>query len=142
MRRSRSRKGVNLVGTLYAANAKLIITGNGQVTGHGDPIHVIGSQLILSDLDLAGNGRFHVDASYNQSLTLSETISPAPVRLPDGTFVTSVAQSTIAGVTKPGAYVSLETGNDAQFDDGVVTADTSGRYSFSVDLKPGSNLLQ
>ena len=64
--------GLNLVGTIYAAKAKLSITGAGGLSGQGDASHVIGSQVILADLNLTGNGGFRVDATYNTPISILE----------------------------------------------------------------------
>lgn len=50
----------------------------------------------------------------------------------DGVLITKDANLTVTGTTLPGATVTIDADNDGQFDDGTVTADSSGAYSIPV----------
>jgi hypothetical protein len=131
---------VSITGTVYAPRAKLNITGNGGLAAPGSAAAI--NEDIVYDLSVTGNGGVTLDASYNQALTLTTSVSPGPKSLPDGTPVTNISQSVITGTTRPGAQIDLETGSDGLFDNGHTTADASGHYSLPVTLAEGPNVLQ
>jgi hypothetical protein len=129
-----------ITGTVYAPKATLNVTGDGGLADPAVPSSI--SESIIYDLNVSGNGGFQADARFNNALTATAALSPAPVPLPDGTLVTNVAQDSVVGTTKPGAVVDLETGADGLFDEGHTTADASGHFSLPVTLVPGANLLK
>src|SRR5262245_28737655 len=132
----------SLVGTVYAAHGELEVSGNCQVNGGGDSVNLIGSQFIGYDMDVEGNGKVLLDAGDFNSVTLTASLSPAPVALPDGTLLTNVRNSAVTGKTSPQAAVALETDGDGLFDEGSTTADASGNYTLPVTLREGPNTLQ
>jgi hypothetical protein len=132
--------GINISGTIYAPGATLNLAGNGGLTAPGVPSAI--NEYVLSDLNDTGNGSVQADASFNQAISLTVGLSPAPRHFPDGSLVTNVSTPTLQGTTRPGAIVDLETGNDGLFDEGHTTADVSGSFSFPVTLTEGGNLLQ
>lgn len=133
---------LNLIGTIYASQSALEVTGNGAINGGGDAVRHLGSQFIGYDMKVSGNGKVALDAKYFDSVTLTATLSPSPIQLADGTLVTNVRNSTISGITSPQAPVALEASGDGGFDEGTTTADASGEYTLPVVLNDGPNTLQ
>jgi hypothetical protein len=131
---------ISITGTVYAPRAMLNAAGNGGLASPGNPSAI--NEYIVYDLNSTGRGDIQADASFNQPLTLTIALSPDPMHLPDGSLLTSAAQVTLTGTTRPGATVDLETGSDGLFDEGHTTADASGHFSLPVTLAAGANRLQ
>jgi hypothetical protein len=47
----------------FAAQATLNLTANGGVDVHGNPLDLIGSLLLVADLNVSDNGSFQIDAT-------------------------------------------------------------------------------
>lgn len=60
----------NITGTLYAAKGLLSISGNGGLDGQGNPKQNIGSQYVVWDFDVTGNGSFNVAYSGGEPVTI------------------------------------------------------------------------
>lgn len=59
-------------------------------------------------------------------------VNAAKALTSNGVLITKDGNLTVTGTTLPGATVAVDSDNDGQFDDGTVTADTTGAYSVSV----------
>jgi YD repeat-containing protein len=129
-------------GVIYAPRAVANITGNGGLDGQGIPLDTIGSQLIAYNLAVSGNGSVKLDSRLLNSSGLTIQLVPAPIALANGVSGTTVVQNTLIGTTRPGAIVALESNGDGLFDDGTLTANASGAFSFPVTLVQGPNTLQ
>lgn len=49
-----------IVGAVYAARARVTLSGNGGVNGQGVPVDTLGSEFIVDDMRISGNGTFQV----------------------------------------------------------------------------------
>jgi VCBS repeat-containing protein len=73
--------GTRIEGIIYAARATVTLTGNGGLDARGNPVDVIGSQLVCYDLRVTGNGSFAINAgaaSEDSSINVTGGGSPRP----------------------------------------------------------------
>jgi hypothetical protein len=82
---------VQITGTVYASGALVQVSGGAVVSLQGNGPNQIGAHLIVSDLQVSGNGVVTVDASFN-NLALFDP--PAPPNTPTGDTPLSSAQIT------------------------------------------------
>src|SRR5262249_39694361 len=54
---------MTVTGTIYAARAAVTVTGNGGVDGQGIPLDTVGSDYIVADLVVSGNGSLRISAA-------------------------------------------------------------------------------
>jgi hypothetical protein len=81
----------------------------------------------------------NVRVTEGQPLTLTLALDPVSDSGQLGDRVTNINPADLTGMTQPGAEVVLDTDGDG-FDDGAVTADASGNFTFvGVPLISGSN---
>jgi hypothetical protein len=126
------------------SDGSLIKSIYGSVAGDGHYLVAADANLdgMISSFDYT-EWRYNLGTSTTITpLTLALQTPPGVVTLPSGALATSSPTVTLSGTTEPGASVALETGSDGQFDEGSTTADSSGRFSFSVALTAGANNLQ
>ncbi len=73
------------------------------------------------------------------ALTLSSTASADTNKslTSDGVLITKDANVSVSGTTLAGATLTVDADNDGQFDDGTVTADSSGAYTVPVTVTRG-----
>jgi RHS repeat-associated protein len=126
------------------SDGSLIRSIYGSVAGDGHYLVAADSNLdgMISSFDYT-EWRYNLGTTTTITpLTLALQTPPGVVTLPSGALATRSTTVTLGGTTEPGASVALETGSDGKFDEGSTTADSSGRFSFSVALTGGANDLQ
>src|SRR5207237_4288962 len=54
---------LTITGVLYAAGATLNVTGNGGLDAQGRPLDTAGSEYIVGDLNISGNGNIRITSA-------------------------------------------------------------------------------
>jgi hypothetical protein len=83
------QSNTQVTGTVYASGALVQAAGSAVLHLQGDPINLLGAHLIVSDLQVSGNGVVTVDASFN-NLALFDP--PPPPNTPVGDTPLTSAQ--------------------------------------------------
>jgi hypothetical protein len=121
-----SQATVQITGTVYASGALVQASGGAVLSLQGNGANQIGAHLIVSDLQVSGNGVVTVDASFN-NLALFDP--PAPPNTPTGdTLLTSAQITSLVAANLPNlvnvSYLAFVSSNpdDTSITQGAVQA--------------------
>jgi hypothetical protein len=127
---------VQITGTIYAAGALTQVKGSAVLQLQGSAVNQIGAHLIVSDLQVSGNGVVTVDASFN-NLAL---FTPAPPAQP---VTLSLAQITIfVTATLPNlvnvSYTTLVNDNPPSVTESISAGEVQGLALQLIDTELAS----